>query len=454
VATRSTAVRSAARGSSSRTRKADAALRPGHPAVLLGITVSALVLVGLIMILSASSVSSFATYGSSFLFFKKQLLWIAVGLVAFVFFVRLDYRRLRGWGYVLFLVSVGLLLAVLIPGIGVMVGGSSRWLRAGPMSLQPSEIAKLSLVLLGADVFSRKREETFDSLAHTAVPLLPAVGALVILVLLQPDLGTTLMLGAIGLGLLFVAGAPFRFIAPITLAGGVLTAAAAFAEPYRRARVLAFLNPWADPYNTGYQTIQSLVAIGSGGFFGVGLGASRQKWMYVPNAHTDFIYAIIGEETGLLGSVVVLGLFAFLVYLGVRIARRAPDRFGTLLAAGITIWIGAQALVNMGAVSALLPITGVPLPLVSFGGTSLVVSLAAMGILTNIAYRGERAAAGLEDRSSRASTRKRTRPRSTARAGTARTSRTASSRGTAQPPRRSSAGARRTRQRPRPPGRS
>jgi cell division protein FtsW len=394
MGTHSSAVGTDARRTSvARNRSDGARLRPGHPAVLLTITVAALVLLGLIMILSASSVSSFATYGSSFLFFRKQLLWAALGIVAFIFFVRLDYRRLRGWGYVALLLSLGLLLAVLIPGVGTNVGGSARWLRLGELSFQPSEFAKLALVLFAAEVFSRKREETFDSFSHTAVPLLPVLGALTLLVLLQPDLGTTLMIGSIGLGLLFVAGAPLRYMIPMGLASITLTVAAAVAEPYRRARVLAFMDPWADPYNSGYQTIQSLVAMGSGGLFGVGLGASRQKWLYVPNAHTDFIFAIIGEETGLLGTLVVLGLFALLTYLGIRTARRAPDRFGMLVASGITIWIGVQALVNMGAVTGMLPITGVPLPLVSFGGTSLLITFTAMGILTNIAYQGSLPAA-------------------------------------------------------------
>jgi cell division protein FtsW len=344
------------------------------------------------MILSASSVSSFATYGSSFLFFKKQLLWALIGIVGFVCFSRLDYRKLRGVGYASYVAAVGLLLAVLIPGIGVTVGGSSRWIGLGPLSFQPSEIAKLALVLFAADVFSRKQERAFDSFAHTALPLIPALGVLTLLVLLQPDLGTTLVLGCIGIGLLFVAGAPLRYVSPIVVVGTLMTAVAAMAEPYRRARIFAFLNPWADPFNTGYQTIQSLIALGSGGWFGVGLGASRQKWSYIPNAHTDFIYAILGEETGLLGTLVVLGLFAFLAYMGVRTARKAPDRFGMIIAAGITIWVTLQALINIGAVTAALPVTGVPLPLVSFGGTSLVILLVAMGILTNIARQGERTA--------------------------------------------------------------
>jgi cell division protein FtsW len=369
--------------------RSSTSLRVGHPAVLLSVTIGALVLLGLIMILSASSVASFATYGSSFLFFKKQLIWALVGLAGFAIFARIDYRYMRGFGYVLLVVVAGLLFAVLIPGVGMVAGGSARWLSLGPLSFQPSELGKLAIILFAADVFSRRGERSFDSFAHTALPLIPALAILSLLILLQPDLGTTLVLGCIGMGLLFVAGAPLRYLSPILFSGALVAAAAAFAEPYRRARIFAFLNPWADPFNTGYQTIQSLIALGSGGMFGVGLGASRQKWMYIPNAHTDFIYAILGEETGLLGTLVVLGLFGFLAYMGVRTARKAPDRFGTLIAAGVTIWVTAQALINIGAVTAALPVTGVPLPLVSFGGTSLVIVLCAMGMLVNIAYQGK-----------------------------------------------------------------
>ena len=389
MASSNAAVRSARRPSKSKARAEKARLRPGHPAVLMTIALGSLLLLGLIMILSASSVSAFATYGSSFLFFQRQLVWALIGLLCFMFFARLDYHRLRGFGYVLLPVVIGLLFAVLIPGVGVTSGGSSRWISLGLFSFQPSEVGKLALVLFAADVFSRKDESMFDSFSHTALPLIPALSILAVLVLLQPDLGTTLVLGSIGIGMLFVAGAPLGFVSPIVMTGAAITTVAALAEPYRRARIFAFLNPWADPFNTGYQTIQSLIAVGSGGWFGVGLGASRQKWLYVPNAHTDFIYAILAEETGLLGTFVVLGLFAFLTYMGIRTAQRAPDRFGMLLAAGITIWIALQTLINIGAVIAALPITGVPLPLVSFGGTSLVVVLVAAGVLVNIAYQAE-----------------------------------------------------------------
>jgi cell division protein FtsW len=340
------------------------------------------------MVLSASSVSAYANYGSSFLFFQKQILWTVIGVVGFLFFSRFDYRRLRGFGYVAFAAVVLMLVAVLIPGVGVTVGGSSRWIGVGSFVIQPSEIAKLALILFAADVFSR-RDEKFRDFAHTAIPMLPALAVLAVLVMMQPDLGTTVLLGAIGFGLLFVAGAPLGYLIPMGLTGVALAVGAGLASPYRRVRLLAFMDPWKDPLDTGYHTIQSLIALGSGGWFGVGLGASRQKWMYVPNAHTDFIYAILGEEMGLLGTFAVLGMFAFLTYLGVRIARSAPDRFGMLIASGITIWMATQALVNMGAVTASLPITGVPLPLVSFGGSSLVITLVSMGILTSIARAGK-----------------------------------------------------------------
>lgn len=360
-----------------------------HPSVLLPITVGALVVTGLVMVLSASSVSAYAKYGSSFLFFQKQTLWTVIGVVCFLFLSRFDYRRLKGLGYVAFAAVVVMLVAVLVPSVGVTVSGSSRWIGVGSFVIQPSEIAKLALILFAADVFSRRDEKSFSAFAHTALPMLPALGVLALLVMLQPDLGTTVLLGVLGFGLLFVAGAPLRHLIPMGMVGTTLAIGAGLASPYRRVRLLAFMDPWKDPLVTGYHTIQSLIALGSGGWFGVGLGASRQKWMYVPNAHTDFIYAILGEEMGLLGTFAVLGMFAFLTYLGIRIARCAPDRFGMLIASGITIWMATQALVNMGAVTASLPITGVPLPFVSFGGSSLVISLAAMGILTNIARAGK-----------------------------------------------------------------
>jgi cell division protein FtsW len=365
------------------------------PGALLTLTSVVLVALGLVMILSASSISAFADYGSSFTFFRRQLLWAVLAFAAYLACSRIDYHRWRGLSFVLYTISAGVLVVVLVPGVGRYIGGSARWIGLGPLSFQPSEVAKLALVLVVADVLARKEEKSLREFGHTVLPVLPGLGLMAFLVLMQPDLGTTIVLCVIAFGLLFIAGAPLRHLIPLGVGGTGLAVVAALAEDYRRARLLAFLNPWADPLNTGYQTIQSLIALGSGGIFGVGLGASRQKWSYIPNSHTDFIFAILGEELGLLGTFMVLGLFVFIAYLGIRIAKRAPDRFGMLVASGITIWIAFQALVNMGAVTAAMPITGVPLPLVSFGGTSLLITLAALGILNNIAAqeRKPRAAA-------------------------------------------------------------
>ena len=390
MATRSASIDNRRAGARHSKQKAAASSRStvDNGGALITLVTFALVILGLMMILSASSVSSFTNYGSSFLFFKRQLMWVTLGVVGFVAFSRFDYKRLKGVGYVLIVASAALLVAVLIPGVGVTVGGSARWLGVGPLSFQPSELAKIALILFSADVFSRKQESSLDDLPHTVFPLVPVLAVLAGLVMLQPDLGSTILIGSIGLGMILVAGAPMRFVGTLGGVGFGLATVAALIEPERRSRVMSFLDPWKDALGDGYQTIQGLIAIGSGGWFGVGLGASRQKWNYVPNAHTDYIFAILAEEMGLLGSFVVLGLFVALAYLGLRTARQASDRFGMLIAAGITIWISVQAFVNIGVVTATLPMTGVPLPLVSFGGSSLVLTLIAAGVLTNIARQG------------------------------------------------------------------
>lgn len=360
--------------------------RLSRPVVLPVVTV-VLVGLGLLMILSASSVEAYKQYGSSFLFFKRQLIGAITGLVALIWMARRDYRGLRRYAKLGFIVAMVSLVAVLIPGIGVTRGGSSRWFVLGPLSFQPSEMAKLSIIIFAAYVLETKGRRIFD-LKEMAIPVLPATGVICLLVIAQPDLGTAIICAVAGTLVLFLAGARMKHMAVLGLAGvgGILLLA--LTEGYRRDRIFGFLDPWADPLDTGYQNIQGQIALGSGGWFGVGLGASRQKWSYVPNAHTDFIYSIIGEELGLAGTLFVLLMFVLFVYLGVRIARKAPDRFGFLLAGGITGWIGIQALINIGAVSGLLPITGVPLPMISFGGSSLVFTLAAVGILVSISRGG------------------------------------------------------------------
>ncbi len=339
---------------------------------------------GLVMILSASSVSSFTRYGSSFLFFKRQLVWALMGVVGMFVASRIDYRRWRGLGWVMLLICIGGLVLVLHPAFGTRVGGSSRWLGFGSIRVQPSELAKLALLLVAADVCVRKQGK-MTSLRELVLPLGILSAVVAGLILLQPDLGTMLIIALIVGVVVFVSGVPLPLLGTVGVMGVIGAVGLAFAEGYRRARLFSFLNPFRDPLNAGYQSVQSLIALGSGGFFGVGLGDSRQKWLYVPNAHTDFIFAILGEELGLMGTLMVISLFVAFAYVGIRIARRAPDPFGRLVASGVTVWVAGQGIVNMGAVTGLLPITGVPLPLVSFGGSALVIALVGIGILANIA---------------------------------------------------------------------
>ncbi|HEX2178783.1 MAG TPA: putative lipid II flippase FtsW [Actinomycetota bacterium] len=370
--------------SPARPRLASLLAKPHLPLLL---TCLAMAGIGLVMILSASSIQAFSQFGTSFSYFNRQMLGFGIGLVAMAVMARSDYRKLRPLARPVLGACVLLLIAVIIPGIGSTRGGSSRWLVLGPLSVQPSEIAKLALIIFAATVLESKGAKIRDP-REMAVPLLPMTGLIALLVMAQPDLGTTVILGSTVLVVLFLAGTRLPHIGLLGGAGLISVVILSFTRSYRRERVFSFLDPWADPLNTGYQVIQGQIALGSGGFFGVGLGASRQKWSYVPNAHTDFIFAIIGEELGLAGTLTVLLLFVFLIYLGVRVARQAPDRFGLLLAGGITGMIGIQALINMGAIAGLLPITGVPLPLISFGSTSLVLTMAAVGILLSIAKRG------------------------------------------------------------------
>jgi cell division protein FtsW len=342
---------------------------------------------GLIMVLSASSVSAYAQYGSSFLFFQRQAAYAVVGTVALVVTSRMRYDAWQRLAVPFLGLTVVLLALVLHPTAGIAAYGSSRWISLGPVTIQPSELAKLALVVFVATVLARKWSR-MDEPTHFALPLLPVTVLVCGMVIVQPDLGTAVILAGSVFLLLFAAGVRLRYLGAAGIVGGAIGFALIMGEGYRRARFLSFLHPWADAKNTGYQLIQSLIALGSGGWFGVGLGTSRQKWMYVPNAHTDFIFSILGEELGLVGEIVVLLAFGVLIYAGIRIAARAPDVFGWLLASGIVSWFGLQIVVNLGAVTGLLPITGVPLPMLSYGGSSLVVSLAAVGILVNIAKAG------------------------------------------------------------------
>jgi cell division protein FtsW len=355
--------------------------------VLLAVVVAVLCLVGLVMVLSSSSVQAYRQYGSSWVFFRRQLLWVTLGSMALVATARVDYRRWRVAGVPLLGASVVLLVAVLVPAVGVSVNGSARWLGVGAWRIQPGELAKLALLLYCCAVLARRLDSRPDDDVRLGPVLLP-FGLVGLLVMLQPDMGTTLVLGSLVFAVLFVAGSRLRAMAGLT---GVAVAGAfvlGIVEPYRRARMLSFLNPWADASNTGYQVVQSLVGMGTGRLVGVGVGASRAKWGFLPNAHTDFIFAIVGEEVGLVGAMLLLSLFVGFAVLGIRAAGAAPDSFGRLLAVGITSWVTAQAFINIGAVVGLLPVSGVPLPFVSFGGSSLVILMAAVGMLLNITKQG------------------------------------------------------------------
>ena len=352
--------------------------------LLLAALFAVLNLVGLVMILSASSIEALRDHGSSWLYFNRQLVWVALGAVVVVVTTRVDYRVWRRLALPLLILSAVLLFLVLLPGVGVRVYGSTRWLGFGQLRMQPSELAKLAVLVFSADLLARRAGRITDT-RITLRPVLVVLGVMAALIMKQPDLGTTLVVGSIVLTVLFVSGVPLRPIATVMAGAVALVGLLALTADYRRARIASFLNPWDDPLNQGYQTLQSMVGLASGGLFGVGLGASRAKWGFLPNAHTDFIFAIIGEELGLVGAATVVLLFVGLGVLGIRTALHAPDRFGMLLAAGITAWFLVQAFVNIGAVVAVLPITGVPLPFVSAGGSSLLVSMAAAGMLLNVA---------------------------------------------------------------------
>jgi cell division protein FtsW len=340
-----------------------------------------LIVLGLIMVLSASSVASYAASGSAYSVFQKQALWFALGLPGLAAGLLLPTRITRRLGYPLLVLAVVLLVAVLVPGIGRNVYGARRWIGVGAgVQLQPSELAKVALVVGGADLLARK-QRLLHEIRHLLVPLVPIALLLATLVIAEPDMGTATQIVVILLALLAVAGAPARVFA-FTF-GGIAAGFGALAviEPYRLARLTSFADPFQASAAGGYQTVQGIYAIASGGWWGLGLGASRAKWGYLPNQYTDYIFAVIGEELGLLGGLVVITLFAVFGYAGFRIAHQARDPFSRLVAAGITAWIVGQALVNMCAVVGLLPVTGVPLPFVSFGGSSLVFTMFALGLL-------------------------------------------------------------------------
>jgi cell division protein FtsW len=359
---------------------------------LLLVPTALLMVIGLVMILSAGSISAVEGYGTSFWYFNRQTLYAAAGVIGLVVTARVPYAFWRRAAIPMLLAVLPVMLLTLHPSFGSSLYGASRWIDLGPITLQPAEFAKFLTVCAAAAILSRPWKH-LDRPREAFLPLGPLVAVVAGVVMLQKDLGTTVVICGSVFLLLFAAGLRLRHLAWTGLAGAAVMAFFIFGTAYRRTRFLeAWLNWELDPSGAGWQLRQGLIALGSGGWLGIGLGNSRQKWDYLPNAHSDFVFAVLGEELGLVGALAVLSLFGMLLFAGIRIAVNAPDTFGRLLAAGITGWIGLQTLVNLGAVTGLLPITGVPLPFLSFGGTALVVTLAGVGVMASVALDGVRSA--------------------------------------------------------------
>lgn len=360
--------------------------------LMLLLTVIAMVVFGLIMVYSSSFIFAQERSGDGFAFIRKQLLFAAGGFAALVLMARTDYRKLSRYAYPIFGVSLLLLIAVMIPGVGARVGGAQRWLRLGGLNFQPGEFAKFAVIAFVAAQLARKRERLSRFTAGVVSNFLVPAPALVLL-LLQPDFGTTVMISVVIFSLLFVAGVPRRYLAASALLAIFAGAALALGTPYRRMRLLAYLDPWSDPGGKGFQIIQSLIGLHNGSLWGVGLGNGKEKLFFLPEAHNDFIFAVIGEELGFLGVGGVALAYLYFIHRGLRIAYESRDRygdfFGMLLASGITLALGLQGFVNMAVVIGLLPTKGLTLPFISYGGSALVVDLAAVGVLLSIA-RGPR----------------------------------------------------------------
>jgi len=350
----------------------------------LFLTVLLLSCIGIVMVYSSSAVVAQAQYHDSAWFLKRQLLYTAIGLVAMSVAWRLHYAKLRQVTLPLLAFTFVALLLVLLPHIGREAGGARRWLSfGGPLNFQPAEMAKLALILYLANFLANRGARTKEFSAGIVPPLV-VLCALAVPIVKQPDLGSALILAMVTFILLFVGGARLSHLFVLAVVAVPAVLAVIFHAGYRSHRLLAFLDPWKDPRGTGFHIIQSLLALGSGGVLGLGLGFSREKFFYLPERHTDFIFSIIGEELGLVGTVAVIVLFLLLATWGYRITSRAPDRYGALLASGLTTMLVGQAVLNIGVVSGSLPITGVPLPFISFGGSSLVLSYIAVGMLLNV----------------------------------------------------------------------
>lgn len=349
----------------------------------LAFIVIILLCIGVVMIFSSSGIYALQEMGDTCYFLNRHLMFLFLGFMAGMTVMSFDYRLLRKWAKPLLIISFFLLVLVLIPGIGKSSYGARRWFRIGPINFQPSELAKLAVMIYAADFLARKKSKVAD-FWNGFIPLMMVLGVFALLIVKQPDLGNTVLMASIVLIMMFVAGADLKQIGILGLLAAPVLYFLVAKVPYRLARIMAFLDPWQDSQGAGFQLTQSQIALGSGGLFGVGLGHSMQKLFYLPAAHTDFILSIIGEELGLVGTLCVIGLFAAFIWQGVRIVKRTTDPFGYFLGVGIMSMMSLQAVVNIGVSIGAFPTKGLPLPFISYGGSALIFHLIAVGILLNI----------------------------------------------------------------------
>lgn len=357
--------------------------KPGRIDYTLAIVVFALIVIGLIMISSASVVISFEQTGGNYFYLKRQLTFLGFGLIAMIFTSIVDYRIWRKYALYIMILALALLAVVLLPYFASPSHGANRWIILGPMNIQPSEFAKLALIIYLSGWLARRKDD-IKSFSRGFLPFLLILSIVVFLVMKEPDLGTMAIIAGSAAVVFFVAGASWVHVLLGGVSGVLVILALILSAPYRLNRLFTFLNPQSDPQGIGYQIKNAMIAIGSGGLWGLGFGNSRQKYLYLPEAHTDAIFAVIVEEIGFIRSSVIVILFILLGFRGYKIAKEAPDDFGRFLATGITTWFILQAFINLSAILGLIPLTGVPLPFISYGGSSLVISLAAVGILLNI----------------------------------------------------------------------
>ena len=354
---------------------------------VIAIVMAVLVPLGLVMVLSSSSITQFQAGNSPWRYFQRQVIWAIVGLIGMWVALRTPLRRIRMFCRLFWLVSMGLMLVPFVPGIGVSVRGARAWVGIGPVVFQPSEFLKLAVLLVVADVIAR-RGSRMGELKQVMLPCLTVIGLGAFMMVAQNDLGSAIVLGSVGLSVLFLGGAPLLPMVGISTGLSGVAVAFALSTPYRRQRWTAFLDLMNSRQGDGYQTWQSILSISNGGFTGSGVGAGSGKWGYVPLAHSDFIFAVLAEELGFLGVFAVLGAYVALAWAGTLVSMATRDRFGSLVAGGVVAWIGIQAVINVGGVVGMMPVTGLTLPFLSYGGSSLLVTMTAGGLLLNVARNG------------------------------------------------------------------